>query len=251
MNRTSAHPPSLPSKPASAPAKTALRRATFLRVFGAFLLALLAFAASVPAAPASAKAPAPAAAPASSAASARLDTAAVHQLYIDGEFDQAIGTLERALHSKQVLSHPESVFVFKHLGVMYCADDKTREKGKYYLYQLLTLEPGAKLLDMYASDMIYMIFNNLTEEFQATRGKRGNAPRTAAAGTNAAASPATEAAPAGTPAAREEEDGSSGNRKTLYWVAGGAAGVAAAVGLFFLLSGEEAGGEVQTVTVSD
>lgn len=100
-----------------------------------------------------------------------LDTAEVRKLYMEGEFDQAIGILEVWLREKTNYSHTDSVFVFKHLGVMYSADYESREKGKYYMLQLLNVEPTAKILDMYASDMIYMIFKNIQDEFEANRMK--------------------------------------------------------------------------------
>ena len=57
---------------------------------------------------------------------------------------------------------------------MYAATYETREKGKFYMYQLLLIEPTAKILDMFASDMIYMIFKNIQDEFIATRSKPGD-----------------------------------------------------------------------------
>ncbi|MEO8104195.1 MAG: hypothetical protein ABI790_16895, partial [Betaproteobacteria bacterium] len=94
-----------------------------------------------------------------------LDTAKLHGIYLDGDFDQAIKAMEAALKGKQALTHADSVFIFKHLGVMYAATPATREKGRYYMAQLIYIEPTAKILDMYASDMIYLIFRNVQEEF--------------------------------------------------------------------------------------
>lgn len=96
----------------------------------------------------------------------KLDTAAVHEVYVDGDFDKAIQMLQPALEGEYSLNHQDSVFVFKHLGVMYTAKYETREKGKKYMMLLLETEPSAKLMDMYASDMIYMIFKNLQDEYQ-------------------------------------------------------------------------------------
>ena len=101
---------------------------------------------------------------ASAQAAPRFDTTLVHKVYLDGEFDNAIKMVEAALGSGAVLSHADSVFAFKHLGVMYTAKYATRELGKRYMYQLLYIEPTARILDMYASDMIYMIFKNIQEE---------------------------------------------------------------------------------------
>lgn len=96
-----------------------------------------------------------------------LDTAAVRKFYLEGEFDRAIEDIERAMKWDRVFSHEDSVFMFKHLGVMYAAKYETREKGRHYMYQLLTVEPTARILDMYASEMIYMIFKNIQTEFEA------------------------------------------------------------------------------------
>lgn len=100
-----------------------------------------------------------------------LDTAGIRKTYMDGDFDQAIEDIERALKRGGPFSHQDSVFMFKHLGVMHAAKYETREKGRYYMFQLLTVEPAAKILDMYASDMIYMIFKNIQIEFEANRGR--------------------------------------------------------------------------------
>jgi hypothetical protein len=100
-----------------------------------------------------------------------LDTAAVRKLYLDGDFEEAIKMLDGVLKEKRALTHEDSVLIFKHLGVMYAANYETREKGKYYMHQLLMVEPTARIMDMYASDMIYMIFKNIQDEFESSRAK--------------------------------------------------------------------------------
>ena len=127
---------------------------------------------TAPKTPATASAPVPASAPASKVsakpapAKTVMDTAKLHATYLDGDFDQAIRVMENALKNKKTpISHADSVFIFKHLGVMYAATPATREKGRYYMTQLIYIEPTAKILDMYASDMIYLIFRNVQEEF--------------------------------------------------------------------------------------
>jgi hypothetical protein len=104
--------------------------------------------------------------PANSAAVLILDTTAIHALYMDGEFESAVKQLEEASGKGLLKSHADSVFAYKHLGVMYAAQYETMEKGKGYMYRLLYIEPTVKILDMYASEMIYMIFRNVQAEFQ-------------------------------------------------------------------------------------
>jgi hypothetical protein len=104
-----------------------------------------------------------------------VDTGRVRKLYMDGEFEQAIAILDTCLKAKRAYSHADSVFIFKHLGVMHAARYETRERGKMYMHALLMVEPTARILDMYASDMIYMIFKNIQEEFEANRFRRDHA----------------------------------------------------------------------------
>ncbi|HLP43608.1 MAG TPA: hypothetical protein VK465_19050 [Fibrobacteria bacterium] len=114
-----------------------------------------------------ASATAPKSQPTSKASLASLDTSAVRKLYLDGDFDLAIDQLEMALKYDSTFSHQDSVFSFKHLGVMHAAKYETREKGKLYMHKLLEVEPTARILDMYASDMIYMIFKNIQDEYHS------------------------------------------------------------------------------------
>lgn len=100
-----------------------------------------------------------------------MDTNAIHAAYLDGDFETATADLNKAIAGNALHSRSDSVFAFKHLGVMAAANPETREKGKYYMVQLLNLEPSIKILDMYASDMIYMIFKNLKEEYEENRMK--------------------------------------------------------------------------------
>jgi len=85
---------------------------------------------------------------------------------MDGEFESAIEQLENAARKGYLKSHADSIFAYKHLGVMYAAQYETMEKGKAYMYRLLSIEPSVKILDMYASEMIYMIFRNVQAEYQ-------------------------------------------------------------------------------------
>lgn len=181
-----------------------------------------------PARSAAARAPKPAsnAAPAGSAMA--LDTAKLHATYLDGDFDKAIQAMEAALKSKRKMSHADSVFIFKHLGVMYAATPATREKGRYYMAQLIYVEPTAKILDMYASDMIYLIFRNVQEEFEHKH------PQVAAPAADTSKPVAAAAGPTTVPVASSARPSGS-KSKTLYWVTGGAVVAAGAVGLLIVL----------------
>jgi hypothetical protein len=169
-----------------------------------------------------------------------LDTVAIRKLYLDGDFDQAVEIMETGLKEKRAFNHYDSVFIFKHLGVMYAAKYDTREKGKYFMHQLLTVEPTARILDMYASDMIYMIFKNIQDEYEETRGRYNHA-ETLVKGNGQSIPPKNQ-----TGSDKEEKTAKSSNgNKTLYWVGASTVAVAAGVTAYLLLAGNTE--DVETV----
>ena len=62
----------------------------------------------------------------------KLDTSLIHKTYLDGDFDVAIEFTEDGMKYGGAFSHEDSIFIFKHLGVMHTAKYETREKGKSY-----------------------------------------------------------------------------------------------------------------------
>jgi hypothetical protein len=164
-----------------------------------------------------------------------VDSNKVHQLYMDGEFDAAITMLEDNLKSTQQYHHDDSVFIYKHLGVMYAAQYETREKGKYYMVRLLEVEPSAKIMDMYASDMIYMIFKNIQEEYVQKRRRfsannQDESKRDSLAKPDSGrGSPKSETQPKSGSTAR------SGTKKWI-WTGVAAAALVGGIGAYFLLN---------------
>lgn len=96
-----------------------------------------------------------------------LDQAKIHAVYNNGDFEPVILVLEGFIKRNKTYSHSDSVFIAKHLAVMYSANPATRERGKYYMYRLLELLPSAKLVDMYVSEEVDRIFDRVREEFMA------------------------------------------------------------------------------------
>lgn len=155
-----------------------------------------------------------------------LDQKAVHEAYNEANFDYVINILENFVRTNKSYSHSDSIFVAKHLAVVYSANPATREKGRYYMNRLLELVPSAKLVDMYVSEEIDRIFEKVREEFLTRQqsfgiessamnlpARPGQEPVSGSPG-NAAAAPAVAPAKKG---------------KGFIWFAGGV-GVIAAVG---------------------
>ncbi len=113
------------------------------------------------------------------AAAVTVDQEYIHRMYNDGEFRAVLDSLEPIMARPQKFAHEDSVFIAKHLAVIYSADPAQREKGRYYMYRLLELVPSAKLLDMYASEEINRIFDNTKEEYSARKLAATGAPVTA------------------------------------------------------------------------
>lgn len=155
----------------------------------------------------------------------KVDTALVRKLYLDGEFERAIAILESDLKANVPFDHGDSVFIFKHLGVMFAARYETRERGKMYMHQLLMTEPTAKIMDMYASDMIYMIFKNIQDEFETNRRRFGQGDTTVPVLTKDNEETGTGTHP--------KSAGSGSHGHLALWI--GAAVVAAGVGGYFLV----------------
>jgi hypothetical protein len=165
---------------------------------------------------------------------AAVDTFEVRRLYSDGDFDEALAVLEKGLKQKAPATRAESTFVHKHLGVMYLAQYQTREKGKWHLRQMLETDSSAQITDMYASDMVYMIFKNILDEFEAKRHTARprdtlNLDRRAGTGKDTLPKP------------KVAEPRRKGNG--LLWWGAAAATVGAGVAAYYVLTLDESGTE--------
>ena len=107
-----------------------------------------------------------------------LDQAKIHDVYNSGDFEPVISVLEAFVKRNKTYSQSDSVFIAKHLAVVYSANPATREKGKYYMFRLLELLPSAKLIDMYVSEEVDRIFDKVREEFVGRQRGFGVEPKT-------------------------------------------------------------------------
>lgn len=184
------------------------------------------------------------AAPPAPASREDLDQKRIHSDYNDGNFEKVVAALEGYMAAHKTYSFQDSVFIAKHLAVVYSANPDTREKGKYYMYRLLTLLPSAKLVDMYVSDEIDRIFDKVREEFVSRqRGFGVDTARIAVPEKAPMGSRGKEPGPKGKeppldPEASASSTGDKGHKG--LWIAGGAAVAAAGLATaYFLLQGEE------------
>jgi hypothetical protein len=102
-----------------------------------------------------------------------LDRARVHAEYGDGNFEIVIQLLEDFRKSRRSYPASDSFFVAKYLGVVYTSNPVSREKGKYWLYRMLQINPAADLIDMYVGEQVGRTFEKVRQEFIVQRNYRG------------------------------------------------------------------------------
>jgi len=203
--------------------------------------------------------PAPAAAPAAAQASAgsALDQKAIHNAYNEGDFEKVTKLIETFTKSNKTYSRNDSIFIAKHLAVVYSANPQTREKGKYYMYRLLEMMPSAELVDMFVSDEIDRIFEKVRKEFVARQKGFGvdstqiSSPEKPATGSAAHAEQASASQPAGP--SKEYQDATRPEKESFWkskgmWVAGGV-GLLTAGTVVYLISTSDNTPATHTITI--
>lgn len=214
----------------------------------------------------------PAATNSNFAATKSLDQKAIHNAYNDGDFDKVISLIESYTKVNKTLSHSDSIFISKHLAVVYSANPKTREKGRYYMYRMLELMPTAELVDMFVSDEIDRIFEKVRREFltrqkgfgvdssQITtpqRPNKGQELQTAQASTNnngassapdaASTSTTTPVSPASKSTPTKSGEASLFSNNTFWIAAGAGVAIAGATAVFILLSEDAPAGKTISI----
>ncbi|MDB5103147.1 MAG: hypothetical protein JWP91_836 [Fibrobacteres bacterium] len=173
-----------------------------------------------------------------------LNQKKIHSDYNEGNFEKVTKDLEAFMSRNKTYSLEDSVFIAKHLAVVYSANPETREKGKYYMYRLLTLLPSAKLIDMYVSDEIDRIFDKVREEFMTRQKSFGvDSTQISLPAKSSHSQPEPDKAVAAVETPRTPAPGTEAKprskAKPVYFIAGGAAlVVAAGVTSYFLLNDE-------------
>lgn len=185
-----------------------------------------------------------------------LDQKAIHDAYNEGDFDKVVGLIDVFNKANRTCSRADSITIAKHLAVVYSANPKTREKGRYYMYRLLEMMPSAELVDMFVSDEIDRIFDKVRREFLTRQKSFGidssritlpenRAPEPspgARAEPDAGAGPIVYASPAGQGPSREfrEADGKESFwKRNGFWIAGGVGLAVAGTAILFIYTQDE------------
>jgi hypothetical protein len=202
----------------------------------------------------------------SALASPPLDQQRIHALYNDGDFDGVTQQIAAFRHQNAGFSRDDSIFIAKHLAVVYAAHPRSVGQGKYWMNELLKLMPAADLVGMYVSDEIDRIFESVRREFLARqrffgidpgqvalpgRPKAGDASAVSGPALDTAAAKAPNGSPGGDPPVAGSDSGKGPGSKRPYWIAGGSALAATAVGLtaFLVLSNSHGPSPEKEITI--
>jgi hypothetical protein len=151
-----------------------------------------------------------------------LDQKNIHRIYTEGDFEGVIAAIDSFTLSHKTHGHDDSVFIAKHLAVIYTANPLTREKGKNYMFRLLNLLPSAKIVDMFVSEEIDRIFEKVREEYVITQQSHGlDTPTLLESNQFAASKLSVKADPNPVPAAPPAPPPKKRIPPGLYWAAGG------------------------------
>lgn len=102
-----------------------------------------------------------------------LDRSRIHAEYGDGNFETVTQLLEDYRSKHKDFRPGDSLFIAKYLGVVYASNPASREKGKYWLYRMLQLDPTTDLVDMYVGEAVDKTFEKVRQEFIVRRNYRG------------------------------------------------------------------------------
>jgi hypothetical protein len=104
---------------------------------------------------------------------AKLDQKAIHDDYVNGNFETVIGKITAFQKEKPRHSREDSIFIARHLAVVHAANPKSVEAGKHWMHRLIQLSPSADLSGMYVSEEIDRLFEKVKQEAGIRPGNHG------------------------------------------------------------------------------
>ncbi|MDQ3003415.1 MAG: hypothetical protein M3Y08_19405 [Fibrobacterota bacterium] len=177
----------------------------------------------------------------------------IHAAYNEGDFDKVISLIDGFNRANKTYSRADSIFVAKHLAVVYSANPQTREKGRYFMYRLLEMMPSAELVDMFVSDEIDRIFDKVRKEFVTRQKSFGvdstqismpdKASRGAMPPSETAKAEPAQAVPSSESIATSKPDTQPFWKKNGFWIAGGVGVAVAGTAAYFIYTQDEPTGK--------
>lgn len=191
-----------------------------------------------------------------------LNQTDIHAAYNEGDFDKVTTLIDAFTKANKTYTRTDSIFIAKHLAVVYSANPQSREKGRYFMYRLLEMMPSAELVDMFVSDEIDRIFDKVRKEFISRQKSFGvdstqiSTPEKASTGSSAtAATAAAKPGPASNGTSSEYLSASQSDKQPVwkkngFWIAGGVGLVVAGTAAYFIYTQDEPTGKTIVIPAS-
>ncbi|MEO7427545.1 MAG: hypothetical protein ABI036_20340 [Fibrobacteria bacterium] len=179
-----------------------------------------------------------------------LDQARIHSLYAKGDFKSFITSIDSFLLMGPPPRLEDSVFIAKHLAVIYSANPATQDLSRAYLNTLMEILPISKVLDLFVAGEREQLFGKIQRDYAT--GATGNTGLSEFESSRYALDKMTvtqpeEAAPV--PKETAKPLLSKGPSPKYFWVAGGVT-LAAVAGYYFIQSQYENKPEERVIIVS-
>lgn len=155
---------------------------------------------------------------------AEVNRNAINTLYFGGELSAVKDILLPLLESGETFSKSDSIFIYKNLSVVMAAEPASRAKAQAYMYKLFVLAPSVDIIDMFVSDTIYMMFQNVRKEYLNRVSYNKSKEKIESTGGDALSPPG--------PAKNAKPEKS--NSKWVLWTLGGVT-IAGGVALYILM----------------
>ncbi len=117
--------------------------------------------------------------------SGSLDTASLRKLYLDGDLEKVAASLEAWRAKGMPGGHADSVFTYRHLGIIYASSEENQVRAESYLNLLLNLEPDIDILDPIVSPSVDAFWERVRTRHNKVTGHR---PKTAQGSLSSSAS---------------------------------------------------------------
>lgn len=92
----------------------------------------------------------------------------LHGLYRDGEFDSLLQAMKAYPDRHPKMNFEDSLFLAKHYAVIFAATPATYERSRYYMRQMLEIDPHSDFVGMFATENVDRLFENVRKEYFLT-----------------------------------------------------------------------------------
>jgi hypothetical protein len=99
-----------------------------------------------------------------------VDRKVINGYLEEGEIEKAKSILKTYLDPGKVLTRPDSIYIYKNLGIIEVTQGTNDSLGRYYFFRLLEIDPSSNLSDTYAGYATLEKFSRIKKAYQDAHG---------------------------------------------------------------------------------